>query len=517
MRFPLIRSLPLLVADPITPAARRNRKLIFLAWLLLVAWLLWVHVLWRDEVRAYSLALSGSDVAAMLHNIHGEGHPALWYLMLRGIHDLFPYRDVLPALAAIIGIGAMALFAFISPFRTWVIALGLFSLFGAFEYVVVARNYGISAFFMFALAAFYGRVKHSPWFGLILAGLCNTNVPSCIFAAAFLLFRLVELLTADERSGRREWMIMAVNAALALTGAILCSMTVYPPLNDNAVSTNFGSVTAAGLGDALVDGRRGFSHLVLNLEGPIPSLLLWGSCCCFIRRPPALIASVAALLALKLFYMFVYGSAYRHEALFVVFLLSLLWMTTADAPGQSPTVKRSDALRLLGTASFTVLLAVQSLDLAKPLYLQAAGVPFSRSRDLALLLQRPPLSRAVVMADPDVMLEPLPYYSDHPLWFLRESRFDRLYVRTRADRRQLTLNAMLSDADNLHRRLGLPIVIVTHAALQDRHSTGGFTMYRDSTVVTPSDVRRFWASTRLVARLRPAITDEAYDVYLYPR
>ena len=32
----------------------------------------------------------------MLRNVHGEGHPALWYLILRGGHDLLPYREVLP-------------------------------------------------------------------------------------------------------------------------------------------------------------------------------------------------------------------------------------------------------------------------------------------------------------------------------------------------------------------------------------------------------------------------------------
>jgi hypothetical protein len=42
-------------------------------------------------------------------------------------------------------------------------------------------------------------------------------------------------------------------------------------------------------------------------------------------------------------------------------------------------------------------------------------------------------------------------------------------------------------------------------------------MFRDGTILRPEEVRRFWSSTRLVARLRPAASDEEYDVYVYPR
>src|SRR5206468_5744344 len=107
-----------------------------------------------------------SSVAEMLRNVHGEGHPALWYLILRGGHDLLPYREVLPIAGALIGIAAMAILAFLSPFRTIIIAAVLFSFYGAFEYVAMARNYGISALVMFALAAAYPRVRSGLWFGL---------------------------------------------------------------------------------------------------------------------------------------------------------------------------------------------------------------------------------------------------------------------------------------------------------------------------------------------------------------
>ncbi|WP_426266984.1 hypothetical protein [Sphingomonas sp. LHG3443-2] len=60
--------------------------------MLLVGWLASLHVVWRDEARAYAFATGGADVAEMWRALRGEGHPPLWYLILRGGHALFGVR-----------------------------------------------------------------------------------------------------------------------------------------------------------------------------------------------------------------------------------------------------------------------------------------------------------------------------------------------------------------------------------------------------------------------------------------
>ena len=71
------------------PANARLLKLGFFAvWLLLVVLLDVQHAFWRDEVRALSLALAGSNIIEMFHAIQGEGHPAVWYLLLRATHAI---------------------------------------------------------------------------------------------------------------------------------------------------------------------------------------------------------------------------------------------------------------------------------------------------------------------------------------------------------------------------------------------------------------------------------------------
>jgi hypothetical protein len=500
----------------------RIRLLLFICWLVLVAWLCSTHVFWRDEVRAFSLALSGSGFGEMLRNVHGEGHPALWYLILRGAHDLFPYREVLPIAGALIGIAAMALVVFFSPFRPVIVAAIIFSLYGAFEFVAMARNYGISVLVMFALAAVYQRVRNNLWFGLILAVLCNTNVPSCLLAAAFLLFRFVEMLTDTSGHTKRDWLVFCGNALIAAFGAFLCFVTVYPPFNDQAVSRNLGHLGVAQVINALVDSEWGFAHIAFDWPPafkaiPINAILLAISCLAFIRRPAALTASIAALVAFKLFFYFVYFSSYRHEILYVIFLLSLYWMISDGAGGAWRHREWHDRAQFIGVGTFLALLLLQTGRLLNPVQMQLEGIPDSRAADVAMLLKRPELSKAIVMGDPDTNLEPLPYYVDNPIWLLRQARFGHVVPLSTKGRHELSMADVLADAERLHRQTGRPIVFLSHLELQDqREERFPHMIFRDATTLRPEEVRRFLSSTRLIAKLWGSGSDEEYDVYVYP-
>ena len=76
-----------------------KRRLIVLAmfgaWFAVVCFLASKHLLWRDEVKALSIALKDDSIFAMLKELRWEGHPAVWYLLLRAAHTLIPRPQVL--------------------------------------------------------------------------------------------------------------------------------------------------------------------------------------------------------------------------------------------------------------------------------------------------------------------------------------------------------------------------------------------------------------------------------------
>src|SRR5882672_10302514 len=89
---------------------------IFLLWFVTVCVLALHHVMWRDEVRALSIALGGNNFIEMLKGLHGEGHPAVWYLLLRAAHSVVGRVEVLPLVAFIVALAAAGLLIFRSPF-----------------------------------------------------------------------------------------------------------------------------------------------------------------------------------------------------------------------------------------------------------------------------------------------------------------------------------------------------------------------------------------------------------------
>lgn len=511
---------------------------ITLAWAAVVLVLASRHVFWRDEVRALSLALQGENVLAMLRGVQGEGHPALWYLLLRGAHTLLPSPAVLPGVSILVAAAATILLAFRSPLRWPLVVLFLFGLIGVYEYSVMARNYGISMLLMFAFAALYPRHRDR---GFVLGGilflLVNANVHSVILAGAFLSFWLLEVAWPAPRP--REMRNLALNAAIVALGIAVCAATVYPPFNDAAQSWPAEGFSAMGVARAVLlppaagqfaslaghDLWRGlleWSNLcrdpLLMSPALLGSALLFGSTLGLVQRPAALLATWGALLGLSGFFEVVYGGKYRHQALWLVFLVSMYWITGCG-PSERHTRPFLRIVRTLGTVCLAALLGLQVyVGLRKvvlPVGLRAE--PESRSRDLAHLITRTPeLTHATVIADPDYLVEPLSYYVSNPTYLLREQRYGNVVTFTRNARLTLNLDDILRDARDLVGSTGRPVVILMaerlEASAPARIVREGYNWHLST---TPEQVLAFLDSTRRVARFEPVCcSDESYDVYV---
>ena len=513
-------------APPAFAPSRRDRMLriaLFVIWCAVTLWLASRHVFWRDEVRALSLALAGDDLPAMLRGVQGEGHPALWYLLLRGGHALTGMREVLPAIAWLVAAAAMAILVWRAPFRLGTIALVMFGFFGVYEYVVSSRNYGISMLALFAIAAAWPRYRDRGMvLGLLIALLCNTNVPANAIAAALMGFWAIELFCEEGWRWTRKHNIFLINCAVVLAGVILCFITVYPPVHDAVVRDLPSHGLAWSIVTTLGSPALGFHELGLALLGQSPfaivllSMILAGAVVSLIRYPAAFLAALFAMLSLQLFNEFVYPGSYRHHALFPVFLLALHWLVRQGRGGAWKG--GGDSLAgpaRVGGMLFTILLALQVGLTILWMSRLLTGTPPSRSADLAALLRQENLTEAVLVGNPDIMLEPLAYYASNPIYLLREQRFGNVVRFTRHARRDLTLNDIQVDATRLAQTTGRPVVIVLRDRIEE--NAAGMTSpapYVGTFSATAEQARAFHAATRRIARLDEALTDESYDVFL---
>ena len=521
----ILSGLEMMTAGEPGKAERRLRLALYLVWLLLVLWFASRHVFWRDEVRAFTLALSGETVVDMLRGVQGEGHPAIWYLLLRGAHALAPVREVLPAVAALVAAAAMALLVFRSPFRIGVIALLLFGAAGLFEYPVSARNYGISLAFLFLVAHLYPRWRdRGPTIGLLLALLCNTNVPAVFLAAGIMLFWFVELLGEESPAWTPRWRSFLLNAGVAALGAVIAFVTVYPPVNDAAVTED----KPEGLLDLvtlLLDPAYSLNTLVpdfLGTSGAVAallSLLVIGSVIGLLRAPGAFLSSLAVILAFELFFLLVYPGQYRHHALLLFYFVTMYWMVARGRGGSWPAgwrvAERFGRISRLGALAFVLLIGLQIPNAVQLAAADTMGIPASQSRALAELLARERLQEAILVAQPDVLLEPLPYYADNPLFFSREAKFGRIAGFSKAAMVELDLGRILDQSRRLQARYRRPVVILLQREIHpDSPPRRTKLAYLGAFSTTPEQVRLFLAATRRLAVLRPAIKDETYFVYL---
>lgn len=497
-----------------TPA--RVRALFWCVWLALALFAATHHAMWRDEIRALSFAERGQNLADMIGQIRGFGHPALWHVILRGALTIHPDPIILPIVAFVIGAAAAAVLAFKAPFRPLMLALALFGAFSTYEYVAVSRNYGISILILFAIAWAWPRYRNRPGaIGVLLFLLCNTNVHSVVLAAAFLLYWFIELVRQTPDENRLSWSSFLVAVGLVLAGTAICVWQVYPPV-DTAAMLPPNRSGPLGFLISLVENVGPYFHELIpaDMRSLIPvvvllPILLVLSIRSLRASPGAMMASAAALVGLELVFQTIYPGYYRHQALFIAFLLTMTWIVE---DGRAPEARERPSL---GRMAFMTLLALQVYSSVLVFTGIARNIPESRSRDLAGLLARPALRDAIVLGDPDTMLEPLPYYVSNPIYFVREHRFGRTPIFSDAARSPMSIKSILSAGRGLHERTHRPVVIVlaerleanSPVAVRDRGYYGPLR-------IDPNEVREFLASTVRIARFAPAVTDESYDVYV---
>jgi hypothetical protein len=504
------------------------RVILFGVWFAVVLYLAWHHSFFRDEVRALTLALSGSGILGMIATVHGEGHPLIWYLLLRTGYALVGSTLVLPVTAGVIAFAAAALLVFRSPFGPLPIALMLFGRMLLYEYSVMARNYGISMLLMFVIACVYERWRNRGYLlGVLLLLLANTNVHSVILVCAFLVFWFLDVLFDQTVPRVPALKRVALNGVIAGLGIIICFLTVHPCFNDAAFSgihfdpdTLFHVLTLDGIS---LCG----AHIFLQVA-------LFGTVLGLIRHPAAAVSLLAAMLGLSLLFAVIYPSEYHHSALVISYAIMLYWiclqrelaarrdLTGASIAGifrnsRHVVLQTEKGIASVGRAAFVLVLVSQIIVALPPTEGNIRdGVPESQVPAFARFIQnRPDLKDAVIVADPDFLIEPLPYFIDNPTYLIRENRFRNFVTYTRRSRLEISLDDVLFDARKIAASRRVPIVILVTLPLNSvtapvRHKEG-LDWKLD---VDPAQVLAFSKQTKLLGHFRPAQTDEEFDAYL---
>jgi hypothetical protein len=493
------------------------------------------HAMWRDEVRAFSVATHSRSWLDLLGNIHQDGHPIIWYAILRVGYAAAHSTLVLPVASLLIAWTAAFLILRFSPFPVWIRLLAIFGAFLGHEFSVVSRNYGIGVLLMVvACILFPARGERPISLGIVLALLANTSVHAAV-AALLLGFVWVGsgLLNPEfRRALTRPASLAALMFAVAGTAFALWSAHPPPdmvyavplsrllldkwgaiPLDPGAglMGVELGNIAAAGV---LPWARAGIDPTLASRA--IVDVALLGIAWSLRRNPVCLAAALLAVFAFEVIFRLIYSGGLRHEGILAFILISLVWIACEESEAWPASDRRSMAFGLLPLLLFQAV--------ALPVTVRRVLMhPTSSSRAFAALIDRTPAWRDAILAgEPDYMMEAMPYYVDNRVFMPRQRSFDyRVYFDRGARRKlQLRLGGLIDLADSLSCATGRPVLLaIGYGKLLSDSAGEAYLAYPPAEFRWNSAERsRLFAEGKLVGSFVQATGDENYSVFeLAPR
>ena len=487
------------------------------------------HEPWRDEVVPMSFAKRVASLGELWDVLRYQGHPILWYLVLRAAYLVFGTTAVMPVASVVIAVAAVAVFLACAPLPLWVKALVAFGYFPMFEYSVVARGNGLAMLLLFGFCALSVRGGSPIAAAAMLAALANTTVLGFVVAVAAGAMVVVDGLVARDGvrpAGRHVVAVIVYLAGLAHVAASNAPGTAVFPA---AVGWRDVEPIVTALGWAIVNP---VAHSAFLYWVPLPGLWLWLFLALVLRRRPAVVVfALLSLVGFEMIFALVYPASPRHGGYVLMVVLATLWLsevwTWPDAPAPAGRWTR----RLL-VVPLVVVLGYQIV-LGAGYVVDDVQLDYSSSERLAALIASDRrLDRAIVIGEPEALHQSLPYYRDNPIYFPQERAFRdwmwspwvsfsvasdstrSLQIGRRAD---YDLGELLRTATDLRDTHGVPVVMALGWFVDGPQTQRAYvgTWYEQVFTVNPADRDAFLAATQLLGRLRSAsFTDENYDVFV---
>lgn len=305
-----------------SPGQRRAgilvRCAVFVLFVALAVWSALRHEAWRDEAQAWLIARD-LPVDEIVHQMRYEGTPALWHLMLVPLAKGGLPFGAQAVLHLLIGVAATGLLLFKAPLPWWLRVPLAFSVFFSYEYVVVARNYGLTALLVFLIAGIHAVRLQRPWlYGLLVALLANTNVHSMAAALALAAWFAWDAVQAREGSLR-----VRAAAALAVCGILAAIVQIGTGQANHLVGNRFD----VDLG-APVSAIRNAWLPGLPLYAAVPALLITAGLAALLWRSARIVfwVLVLSLAGPLVIFALRHSGGLRHHGLILVYAVFALWL-----------------------------------------------------------------------------------------------------------------------------------------------------------------------------------------------
>jgi hypothetical protein len=370
------------------------------------------HEMWRDELQTWRLVVESPGLGTLFTNLHAEGHPGLWHLLLWPFAQWTDDPLAMQLVHAAIAAGFCLLLALKAPFSLVEKALMLLSYFLLFEYWVISRNYALGVLLAFLFVWLRSAAPHRTTMAWTVLGLMtNANVFVAIVALAMAAFMLIE-----PAPSRRKHIPGLMIFCLLLTLAVVTMWPADSTVQDLAaanVVANYDPLRPLRLATWMIS--RVFVPLHSNFPeqywdpifNPVLRVLVLLpiviALYAILRKDKDILGLFAlALLGIGAFCYVVYSGTVRHWGIIFIVFICCLWLQRARGRAMSRL-----AIVLLSINAMAGVAAAIAAELR----------PFSQAAQTAQWIRHQGLADATWIAVPDVPASAVAGYLGRPFYY----------------------------------------------------------------------------------------------------
>lgn len=432
-------------------AERRFAIMLTAVFLLVTVPVMLHHEMWRDEIQSWLLARDSVSLRSLFNSLHYEGHPSLWYLVLRPIARTVRDPRWIQPIALLLSCCSVYVFARFAPFSRLIRVLFAFGYFVVYGWTIVARSYGLALTLAVVLCVLLTRPK--PRYGvaaIVLALLANTSVYGSMMVVACVIGLVADALLAPGSAQRRlRIRRITLPAIVGIAAVLLAAMQLWPAKDNNFSGPGLAGVTRT---DEFSVAARPFVAVAPIWRGyvPIPRMeqtsdIWWANFLVDRSRKGAVLAGMlsivgvmllamlvrrslfalsfylSATLILLLFSIFMYGGSLYHHGYFFLAAIMALWFAaaqTTNGAAESQSFARSAAVRWLDRRTQLLIITLLALQVVGGGFRLIADylMPFSEGEATADYIRSHGLERLPILASPGFNSTTISGYLGRPIF-----------------------------------------------------------------------------------------------------
>ncbi len=485
---------------------KHKKSLTLFIWALLALVTCIHHEIWRDEMRMLGTAIMHDSWLELTSDMVNEGHPILWYFVLKLGYFLYPHTVILKVIAFLIGLVSSGLILYYLRLPFIISTLFIFSNIMMFENTVMARDYGISALLIILFYIAFEKNR----FGisiLCIVLLIQTNLVGAI--VALFLSAWIIYVSFIKKTIALKYIFLSI---LILGSSFLM---FYLTTKTNELSY-FYYTTKIEIPEFAKNLCISIAYPSKVLSPFIPDQPLVCALCIYFltfvlskKKFNALLFYGCAIV-INLIFLQVYKLSSRHIGVLFVFFL-ILYVQNQDFIW-SEFKNRFEKLRYYGNRFvvpilFFILVISNIVQCHEDIFKER-----SSSKAVSNFIKSSPkYAKSICMSEPDFYLEPLPYYIDNKMFYPRENRFAYYSSFSKLNKDSMGLNEIIAYSDDLKSNYQVPVLILfKYFNFKNPACKQHFIAYVTKTLSwNPEDLKRI----KKLKVFDQAVGDENYTLY----